>query len=390
MLKELKQTLVIVKAKIRCQDLFRRALIFYDPTINITLVYTFISKFSCIMIRWLVRWIVLFVIFMIAWLHISSPVLQEADELDLIHPTRSFIHFVSLADGKRFENTQKLMVASLQGDPEVKEIVSYNYESFQAKIANFTDVPMLDIAGNRLVNGSELVRSLIYYTGSQGYSKEPFMWLWKPFIVYQQLLKAEDGEIVFFSDSSGYHLHGLNSKDALGKIIRQFPRNNVSDGVGAACLPVRMKDLWKEHHSVSTQNYPLSYVLLNITKSCLDQECLERFENSAMVQGSFAIFKKTPMSLELVRRWLEICCNLLALASMPYQDQDALAIASFELDLPWAWLPEYAGYPDYSVDGGAVVKDLQVFINNPRWLLVRPSEASEIVFQDILYRGFNL
>jgi len=112
------------------------------------------------------------------------------------------------------------------------------------------------------------------------------LWIWKPFIILEKLKEINDGDYVYYQDSSKYDLDGF--KKSIRPII-EFMKNNNTD-----ILP--------------------GLVTHNINKYLVQEECFkymdadtDYYKNHKHIQTSPLFVKKTDFSIKFIREWLNYC-----------------------------------------------------------------------------------
>lgn len=109
------------------------------------------------------------------------------------------------------------------------------------------------------------------------------LWLWKPYIIFKQLEKLNDGEFLFYCDSGAFMLKNC-------KYIFNSMQNT---------------DIWVSDIPLIEEQWTKPYVF----KVFGIQESNE-IKNSNQIQGGFIGIRKSKSSVEFVKRWLENCCDL--------------------------------------------------------------------------------
>lgn len=113
------------------------------------------------------------------------------------------------------------------------------------------------------------------------------LFIWKPYIILEKLNEIEDGEFIYYQDSSQYDFSGLNFD--FTKICEYMNKNNID------LLP---------GFQINTSN-----------KFLIKEECLrylnydknEEFLNKNHYHTSPLLFKKTPKTAKFIKEWEELC-----------------------------------------------------------------------------------
>lgn len=166
-------------------------------------------------------------------------------------------YFINYAD-KRFEKSQRfgLRMAHLNG--RFDEVIGFNDKDIDP---TFYDKN----------------RNILNQRRGGGY------WLWKPYFIYNQLLKLNTGDYLFYCDSGAYFLKPV---DILIKELEQFDQ----DIMGYE-LPL-IESQWTKKELFFSMN-------------CNE----ESFKNSNQIMASYKLIKKTDFSLKFFKDFLNYSCN---------------------------------------------------------------------------------
>ena len=289
--------------------------------------------------------------------------------LDTSLPTieRPNIHLVVYANGDPYEKTQILMTTSANKDPAVATVSSYNEETMlktlkASNVYKEKGVWFKDRYGKPLRNASEFLKEISKLHEKCHFNKDPYWWIWKPVLIYEKLRRIKDGDTVVYSDASKYYRHGF--KGSLQKLKERLMELNAEDGVAGTCLPKTTFRMWstsdmRNHAACDKQTDLSSFIKLG--KLCENAKCVNDIAMSPMRQASWLVLRKTNKTMKLMKLWMELSLNAQIMKGLPYQDQDALALAAERLDFPCAFMPSYRGFPDYI--NGNDVKHPQPFLD---------------------------
>ena len=106
------------------------------------------------------------------------------------------------------------------------------------------------------------------------------LWLWKPYVVLKALELAEEGDYIFYCDSGSFFCGKIK------KIIQ-----NMKEDVWVSDIPLIEKQ-WTKPRVFETL-----------------QAASDEIKESNQIQGGFICVRKTTQSVELVREWLNCCCQ---------------------------------------------------------------------------------
>lgn len=174
------------------------------------------------------------------------------------------IHLITFANKQPFINSQKILDSSHKNSNIMTHTMWNKHDIYKT---NFYE---------KNKNIFERYRSI-------GFG----LFIWKPFIIYEKLNEIEDGEFIYYQDSSQYDYSGLN-KDF--NIICDFMNNNNIE-----LLP--------------------GFQINTINKLLIKEECLkylnydknEEFLNKNHYHTSPLLFKKTSNTVNFIKEWLEYC-----------------------------------------------------------------------------------
>jgi hypothetical protein len=112
------------------------------------------------------------------------------------------------------------------------------------------------------------------------------LYMWKPYIIYEKIKTIEEGEFIYYQDSSRYDFTGLE-KDIM-PVCEYMDKNNIELIPGA---------------KLNKQNrYLIKGECLNYM-GCND----ENFLNCNHYQTSPMLFKKTANTINFIKEWLDYC-----------------------------------------------------------------------------------
>ena len=109
------------------------------------------------------------------------------------------------------------------------------------------------------------------------------LWLWKPYIIYKTLKDiANEGDMLFYCDAGAIMFRNINYiEDVMGK-----------DDIWVSFIPLIEWQFTKKD----------AFSILNCDKV--------EYKNSPQIQGGFIYLRKSKKSMELVKEWLNNCCNI--------------------------------------------------------------------------------
>ena len=115
------------------------------------------------------------------------------------------------------------------------------------------------------------------------------LWLWKPYIILEALKKADDGDIVFYSDS------GIEIISSLAPLVEICKKKSM-----------------------------ILFRLENPNRSWIKRDCFaltrcdsEEYWNGTQVYGSFQVYKKNKENVAFTQEWLKFCENRDIISDLP-------------------------------------------------------------------------
>lgn len=105
------------------------------------------------------------------------------------------------------------------------------------------------------------------------------LWLWKPYFVYKELEKANDGDIVLYCDAGSYFFKSCKP------II-----DSMTDDIWVSDIPLIEKQFTKPE--------------LFESMGCVGA----KYEDTNQIQGNFIAIRKTDRGIRFVKEWLDYCC----------------------------------------------------------------------------------
>lgn len=277
------------------------------------------------------------------------------------------------------------MTASLDEGTIVK---TYNDLSFRQAFDSWSGTANISMRGfeEEKLTGKAYAELMLRKSAECKFSKEHYNWIWKPFIVYQELLAAKDGDFVVYHDASKYHRDGFSMRLRVltDKLLRLGPR--AANGVAGTCLPITVRRQFQRfayHSTCASVGFAETLVASGVCRQGeVETACAKRFEWAAMYQASWVVLRKSDATMRLVERWATHAFSARTITSIPFQDQDALALAALELDFPCAFMPPGVdGVPNYK--DGNDVKHINPFFTRD-FLTLRPSDWTEQVWKKTL------
>ncbi|PSW61797.1 hypothetical protein C0W88_18360 [Photobacterium leiognathi subsp. mandapamensis] len=129
-------------------------------------------------------------------------------------------------------------------------------------------------------------------TRNPGMSKIGFS-AWKPLILFLELEKMNDGDILIYRDSNIMRYPQLAEYSGINKLAEE-------------CLSICNFDFFTPHHDSSVRNK-------NIVKTNVIRELGEdhefSYEYPTIMGGLFIVVRKSEVSMQLVKEWLSACKN---------------------------------------------------------------------------------
>jgi hypothetical protein len=297
------------------------------------------------------------------------------------------VHFVTYADREPYTKTQKLMGESVTKFGGVKHQAEWNEQSFKRAfaISNVSveyDLAMIGLDGRRCESPAlflTLLREAIKKYCGVG---EPYRWMWKPFIIFEQLVKARDGDVVVYADSSKYLRSGFQG--SLRLLTNEIAAHELDliDGIAGVCLPYDMHLVFARYrkHTCVDKTSTFQKLLTIANVSDVTPKRMAAWNRMPMFAGAWMVFRKTERTMQLVRRWLQLMFNLKVLLTVPFYDQDCMGIAAMELNFPCLFLPQVDGFPSY--ENGNDIKHINPFIQRSDAARTKKSEKWFAVFPD--------
>lgn len=116
------------------------------------------------------------------------------------------------------------------------------------------------------------------------YKRGAGLWLWKPYLIQQQLNKLNEGDILFYCDAGCFFIRN---------VCRMLQNSN--DDIFAFILPLKEFQFTKRD-----------------TFNCIDG-MQELYMKQNQFLATYMGFRKSERSMKFVKEWLEICCNPVAI-----------------------------------------------------------------------------
>ncbi|MDR1881217.1 MAG: hypothetical protein LBR26_00345 [Prevotella sp.] len=115
-------------------------------------------------------------------------------------------------------------------------------------------------------------------------------WLWKPYIIYQELLNLDDGDVLIYSDSE---IKVMDSLEPLVKLTEKQPVVVFGNGN-------LLNSAWAKRDC---------FILMDCDAP--------DYWYSAHCDAAFIVFKKCRLTMEFVEKWLTYCKNENILTDLP-------------------------------------------------------------------------
>eukprot|EP00927_Polykrikos_kofoidii_P040992 TRINITY_DN34936_c0_g1_i1.p1 TRINITY_DN34936_c0_g1~~TRINITY_DN34936_c0_g1_i1.p1 ORF type:complete len:759 (+),score=110.20 TRINITY_DN34936_c0_g1_i1:69-2345(+) len=238
------------------------------------------------------------------------------------------LHLVTFADGTPFVEVQKLLDESAE-QAGFASHAGWNFSSFLRSTAEFEVNPL-----NRIATPA-----------STGDAQEflPFNWRWwKPYVILVSLRNAAPGDWIVYQDSCSYVPKGFSADHApaLADLVKRLETLGSHALVGTV-LPRSIGWEWKQR---CVPNYSLGPDVANrvdqssvVVAMCTalahmaicpqkDAQCCIDFQERAMLQNSWMLWRKDTRSEELLMAWLRWNVDRMAMTAMPLADQSLLQI----------------------------------------------------------------
>ena len=122
------------------------------------------------------------------------------------------------------------------------------------------------------------------------------LWLWKPYFFYRVLNQMQENEILLYTDAASYFVKNISG------LIRYF--KTIGQDIMGFDLPLQ-SDQWTKEETFS---------LMDATDS-------ERLANQ--ISASFILIKKTKVTLNFAKEWLDYCCNIELMSEVCFYPQIA-------------------------------------------------------------------
>ena len=105
------------------------------------------------------------------------------------------------------------------------------------------------------------------------------LWIWKPYVIFDALVRVSDGDYVFYCDSGAFVFRSI------------MP---LIESMGDC-------DVWVSNISTIEEQWtkPEVFARLGITDTVI--------KSSQQIQASFVLVRKSEMSCSFVRKWLSLC-----------------------------------------------------------------------------------
>lgn len=115
------------------------------------------------------------------------------------------------------------------------------------------------------------------------------LWLWKPYFFYRVLVDMKENETLLYTDAACYFVKNISS------LIKYF--ETIEQDIMGFDLPLQ-SDQWTKEETFS---------LMNATEK-------ERLDN--IISSSFILVKKTNVTLNFIKEWLDYCSNFELISEM--------------------------------------------------------------------------
>lgn len=108
------------------------------------------------------------------------------------------------------------------------------------------------------------------------------LWLWKPYFIHKALCEeCEEGDVLFYVDAAAFFIGNVR------KIIK-----NMENDIFAGQVPFTEEEFTKNE----------TFETMELTEV--------KYRKTRQFQASFMAFRKSTRSVEFVKEWLSLCCNI--------------------------------------------------------------------------------
>jgi hypothetical protein len=175
-------------------------------------------------------------------------------------------------------------------------------------LAGFTEVSPWNFERLQKEQFYQLHRNILDQKRGAGY------WLWKPYIILQELKRLDDGDYVVYSDCGRHFVQSFSRR-----IDTLLARCSDNRGV----LPGVYIPYWGANRTWTKRD---CFVLTGC-----DQE---EYWNPCQIQASFSVWQKNEFSLSFAEKWLRYCTDERILTDIPNT----------------CGLPDFAGFKEHRHD----------------------------------------
>lgn len=161
------------------------------------------------------------------------------------------------------------------------------------KYGGFTEVSVWNLNRLRKTEFYNRNRKILNQSRGAGY------WLWKPFIILNELKNKNDGDYVVYSDCGRGGKYRIITRN-INLLLEWSSRYNNGVLPGLYAPQYGASKTWTKRDC---------YVLTGCDKEVFWEHC--------QIQASFSIWEKNEMSITFLRKWLEYCQDERMLTDIP-------------------------------------------------------------------------
>ena len=175
------------------------------------------------------------------------------------------IYLLTFAGGKIFQNVQKLLGQTIN---------------------------ILGANKNIVYTEKDIIRTDFYKINRRIFSKRHGfgLYIWKPYIILQELYKIADGDYIFYCDCSRHYPIGFNN--SIVPVIDYMIKNNID------IMPGNIQTVRNGIHT--------SDDCINIIRLDHDFD-IKKYKYSLQHTAGHIILKKSNRSIEFINEWLKYC-----------------------------------------------------------------------------------
>lgn len=175
------------------------------------------------------------------------------------------IYLLTFADGNLFEKTRNLFDDTLN-ILEVDKHIKYNK--------------------NKIINTNFYKKNIDIFKYKVGFG----LYIWKPYIILQELTNIQYGDYIFYCDCSKYIIEGF--KHSIKPLIEYMEQNKID--IIPGILQPKINNITSSDICINRIHHDYNFNIDN-------------FKNSYQYTAGHIVIKKTNNSIHFIQEWLKYC-----------------------------------------------------------------------------------